>query len=106
MTQEAPSADRIRSLRRRLHELDDVLRARREELRRLRDDIRRMQRERQVVARELASFRVALTSDVMSQLAQGRTIREIARAVKQSPAVVSRVIEQARSAARRKKIEG
>ena len=100
------TVDTRRVLRARLRELDDILRARRDELRRLRDDLRQLQLERGAVAEELASLRAALVNAVTAHLAQGLSVREIARAVKQPPAVVSRVIEQVRAAGRKKKRRG
>jgi DNA-binding NarL/FixJ family response regulator len=54
------------------------------------------------LARTRASLKVGLQRDVMARVAAGMSVREIARALNQRPAVVSRHIEQAKAAERKK----
>ena len=56
---------------------------------------------RMELARTRARIKVGLQQEVMARVATGMSVREIARALHQRPAVVSRLIEQAKAAERK-----
>ena len=102
MSDDQKPQDRTRILKRRLQELDDSLRARREELQVLRALLRALQAERRAVAEELAGVRAAMVDAVRQRLEGGMSVRDIARAIDQSPAAVSRVVEKIKAEGRKR----
>jgi hypothetical protein len=94
---------RMRELRRRLREIDDALAAHRNEVDAARAAVRLLENERRPVAAELAAIKATITHEVMTRVESGLRPAEIALVLGLTPAAVSRVIEQARASARKKK---
>ena len=114
MTDEGELDERLQQTRGRLAEIDRLLKIQQAAVRELtlelsmrKETIATLRAERRGIALDLARLRAgsqgSLEDDVLSHLAAGMSNKEIARALKQSPAVVSRLIERAKAAERKKK---
>lgn len=82
-----------------IRELNVEIALRRESIVTLRTERRTVRME---LARTRASVKAGLQQEVMVRVAAGMSVREIAHALNQSRAVVSRLIEQAKAVDRRK----
>jgi hypothetical protein len=103
---------RMRDLQLRLTEIDRQLSLQQEAIRQLgveielrKEAIATLRAERRAVALALgrahATVKAVLEREIMARVATGMAPRDIARDLKRSPAVVSRVIEQAKAAQRK-----
>jgi hypothetical protein len=103
----------MRDAQERLTEIDRQLSLQQEATRQLgveielrKEAIATLRAERRAVVlalgRARSSIKAVLEQDIMARVATGMSSRDIARDLKQSPAVVSRVIEQAKAVQRKK----
>jgi hypothetical protein len=114
MTHQGELDDRLRETRARLSEIDRLLKVQQGTVRELtvelamrKEAIAALRQERRTIAVDLARLRAgsqgSLEEHVLAHAAAGMSNREIARALRQSPAVVSRLIERVKAAERKKK---
>ena len=108
MTRERDSDEQLRA-RARLIEIDRLLDVQETAIRELnrmialrKEAVVTLRTERRAVRMQLARTRASLQQEVMSRVAAGLSVREIAQALNQRPSVVSRIIEQAKAVERKK----
>ena len=105
--------ERMRDAQVRLTEIDRLLSLQEEAIRQLgveialrKEALATLRVERRTVVQALgrarSSVKAVLEEHIMARVATGMSSRDIARDLKQSPAVVSRVIEQAKAVQRKK----